>query len=528
MIARRQQRKIFEKILLLLVTLISIIFLVNNLQSVNGTSTVYILSIFIFAFIVIYIHRHSPPPQKMLHLLRRLFADKLLFYLALFIVALIGIFARFYFLISPNFELKPVSDPASFYITAQGIKENTYNSDKPADFKPEQIEHNTRGLKYNTYVSFNPYLAAYDSLLGLAMKVIPSGWAATISLNILFDLASGAAIIIAIKKLTGFSGIRYRVISFAAFTAWILNPFGIIFSALPLPIEATNLSIILSIFIASLFVQSLKQGNWRQTALWSIILGIAVGIGNQFRPVMIIILIATIITSLLITLDGRTISSKLKATALLLPAIVTFIIVSCTGHAIIESNVGLDIADKPSGWSIFVGANWISSGSWNLYDVNERNQICQKANNADECHRMLTKAGIERYRSYGLKNSLSLILRKMLVFSGHQVNIYNADSISGYNKSKLSTFYRNYTLIYVIAIFTIITVLSIKLYSLVNKSKTSAIDAPLILLLLSILGLVSSSLLVEVSIRYAQVIYPCFILYIILGGTYLSKQDFTR
>ena len=107
---------------------------------------------------------------------------------------------------------------------------------------------------------------------------------------------------------------------------------------------------------------------------------------------------------------------------------------------------------------------------------------------------------------------MSLGLEKLEIFSSWQNNIYNASGcIVDYKNSKVESFYKGFIFFYVV----IVIMLCIRSLHFFLKNLGDADDAQcddcIIILVLLLLGFFFSSALVEVSNRYAQVVYPVFV-----------------
>lgn len=498
------------KIILSLVGFVSIIFLVNNINGITSISTLLLTAVLYFviflflAFSLLFCKKLRNNLYKLLSKSnnRKIFS-------ALILVAGLIIGTSLRSLLYHSFSYQPISDPATFYTAASGVADNV-SSGSLESFSTSNITGGKHGVLYNQYVAFYPFTAPYDILLGFVMRIISNKWLATIILNTTCDLLSSFLLFIMFKKKKA-----ARVIVPAI---WFINPFGVLFSVLSLPICVTNLFVILSIYMAINLIKNIqnKQIN-KSTFLLFILLGLLLGLGNQFRPIFTVGVIAICITIIAI-LIANTDLSRIKVITGTILMVVSFLLTTFTSHAILDSVVQLETAKNPSGWSFYVGSSWDYSGEWNADDVENRNLICQDSESADDCHHKLLLAGIDRYKSYGI-NTVSLAIRKLLVTSSDQSVVYNMESLYDYNNSTVRKYFETYTFIFILTLFSLVVYLAVRLL----QSK-QAINYNILFVSLIILGLFFMNIFTEVSSRYAQVLYPCLIIFCSLAIHATTKR----
>lgn len=415
---------------------------------------------------------------------------------AIILATVLSLIIRFYFYV--RYSYSPVSDPSVFTEAARKIASG-------------------QGISHNFMASFFPYLVAYENILGIVMKAVTDPWRAVIILNTIFDIGGAVIVYFFVKMLAE----QKSYLPALAFAIWILSPFNILFSITALPIIIVNFFIILSIYVAFLLMRHLHEYDLRLTILLSAILGFSIGIGNCFRPVFTVIFIALALTLLYSFYR----SPKTRKGAVLYCSSLLFVFgifsgVQSLNSALISHEVHRTIASNPSGWSIYVGSNWETSGNWSEADVKRMTVICKDSlSKADYtgCHKDLRKAGISRYKSYGIKKDLVLMSRKTYAYASNQSIVYNADqSVVGYLGSRTSKIFNVYTILFIIVLF-YLSARFLLLYARVELLKNTNLDLSIILLSLVVLGFTVSTLGVESAPRYAQILYPVFVIFATLS-----------
>jgi len=482
--------RIITAVVLLLGSLASIWFLVNNLQPLKPA--LYSFTVLGIIGIVLAFRLFASQSLARAKTTCQNFSQHRHFTaIALAAIIVLGVCARLFFY--ARFTYAPISDPVTFYSAAHKLAIG-------------------QGMHGDSYVAFFPYLAAYDNILALAMKLIPSPWLATILLNTALDLAAAAIAYFLIKKLAR-SGSKLPIL---AFGVWLLNPFNILFSVISLPIIAVNFFIITSLFLIYLLSENVTALKSAPTLGLAILVGLTMGYGNCFRPVFSIGLVALIMLfAYLLLTRGPT-----KKLVLLLGG--SFLLIAVLFSGIQKLNL-LSVAHetnlKPaahySGWSIYVGSNWYSDGTWTMADQFNMQAICQKSTN-ESCQNKLQKAGIARYESYGKGGTLSLFIRKLSVFSSNQNSMYNADqSIPNYTKSTTAKVLNIYFVLFMVLLFALSAGF---LYRSAESVLLNQKVAPVLLFAVILLvGFFLSDALVEAAPRYAQILYPIFTICAVLS-----------
>lgn len=345
------------------------------------------------------------------------------------------------------------------------------------------------------YVSVFPHLISYIASIGLVFKIFGTSYQAVIIFNIVFDLISAFVL----KKM-------FNSKKVALF--WLLNPINIIWCSICHPVVITNTFFIISIFVFYNLIKNLN--NNKKVYILSIILGIVLSITNLFRPIMIIFIIALTIYFLLnLTKDN------LKKTFIILGLII-LVFFSCNNLStnIYKNFIDNSIASKTYGWSMYIGANIDSNGSWNQRQQIELDEMLASEATPTEIHAHFFNKAIDLYKSNGLVNNIKLFIKKVMVMVGGpdwlSAAVFNLMMATPFNDNVFS----------IIKLLTLIPYYLLVLFNLliayINlKSKRSDFS---FLLQLFIIGMITSHMFVEVAERYSLPLLVPYTILIIISG----------
>lgn len=491
--------RIFTTAMLFLALVVSLWFVLSNI--ITSATTIYLLILALIGSMVLLLKTAKISLwTRLKNILHKILSYRYFITITIVTTVLLGLSLRLFFYF--QYSYAPISDPATFY----GASQNLIEEGNFGDLSEE--------------IAFFPYLAAYSNVLALANIIIPDFWLAAIIANTLLSLGTAICLYFVAKTLLGQKKQKYAIL---AFVLWFLSPFEILFSTQSLPVTATNFFIGLSILLFIKLFNAIKDKNAKKSCLLAAALGLFAGLGNCFRPIFSVIIIAIIIYAIyfLLKTHGEKSSKYFKklsgASVLIILAI--FCAVNSFNLLWVSKATGTRAAINSGGWSVFVGSNQESRGQWNLGDTETKDTICAGLGSegdseewADECHSRLTKEGVKRYLSYGFWGTISLGLEKLETFSSWQNNIYNASGcIVGYGNSKVESFYKGFIFFYVVIV---ITLCIRNLYFFLKNfgdTDNARCDDRIIILVLLLLGFFFSSALVEVANRYAQVMYPVFV-----------------
>ncbi|MCL1876801.1 glycosyltransferase family 39 protein [Candidatus Saccharibacteria bacterium] len=394
------------------------------------------------------------------------------FLIVLAVLCLLGIFARFAFL-GVDYT-SATNDPKSFYQNAVSLVET---------------DHLVNDDWYDAhYVAFNPYIYNYIYLLKMAMQVFGTGPLAFIMLNTVIDILAAGVIYLFAKKIK-----KDHRFALAVAAIWLINPFGIVFSAIPLPVVIVNFFIVLSIFLTYLAVQNID--NIRKFLAINCALAASLALGNLFRPFMIVFVIAIAILYLLLFLKKSPRYIPLLVGSLII-LYVPIPIISNLSLRAVESATGYSDLSVDSSWSLLLGSNLKYGGHWNGEDA----AIAAKLENEQklsmrEAKKELAKIAIERYLSYTPAELADLMFKKSVDLAGDPADTVHFEM---YN-------YKNPQIQMILTIFASIFVIFVQIASFAYvfyMLKVKKYPLFSIFLLLIFIGLFFSSLLVETMSRY--------------------------
>lgn len=477
--------------ILFLGAMTSIYFLVNNLQPLKPAlySFALIVIVGLGLFVSVFIGHSLERHKRSLMTFTRW---KYFTIIALSVITMFGILARLYLFF--RFSYSPISDPLSFYDAGQKIASG-------------------QGMLNNAYSAFFPYLAAYNNILGFSMRFVSDPWLAVTLLNTVFDIGGAIIIYLLTRKLTT----PKSHLPIIAFGVWLLNPLNIVQSVISLPLIVVNFFIITIIFLVYLIGQEAVKLKTKLTLILASLLGVTMGYGNCFRPVFIIAIIALLLLFIYVFITNERTSRLLILLGLSFLLVVSiFSGIQKLNLSFVTKETGIVAASNASGWSVYVGSNWENDGGWNQADQDKIVEICKNSLNNGDCQEKLQRAGIERYKSYGLTGTLSLLGRKLYKFSSGQYDTYNANqSLSYYANSRTAKIINIYINLFIAALF----LLSAKFlyYSAKNVASKKEIVPITLFASILMLGFFFSSVLIEAAPRYAWVMYPIFVLFATLS-----------
>lgn len=486
-------------LILILGIMVLLWFFMNNIRSIKSMLVVLFV-VFVWTFVKLFFPNFPKTiSQKSTKLLGYSYFP-VIFIVSIFVI---GVFLRFliYFL----YSYSPISDPGSFYNQAQLVASGV-------------------GLVGDRYVAFFPYLGAYINALGVVIKMIPNPWLATIILNTVFDLLASLIAMQLIKIVSSKTSKKYLV----AFALWFLSPFNLIFSLLSLPIIIVNFFIVLSVFLVFMLFQKIVSEETTSSLILSIIIGLVMGYGNCFRPIFPIALVAVFLYLTYLLLTSK-LTNRIAISVISCFLIITslFFAIQSLNVAFVSRQTGFNVSPNSGGWSIYVGSNTIATGSWNPEDDKYLYSILENNSDFEQVHERLTSEGIERYKNLGLLGSVSLMFRKLSLFAGSQGSVYDAEaSIIGYQDSMIELIFSFYIIFYIYFIFaSSIRCLWLSSKSVINGNKINSI---VIFVTILMIGLFLSDAFVEAQLRYAQVMYPLFIILATLGLTLCQNTKIAK
>jgi 4-amino-4-deoxy-L-arabinose transferase-like glycosyltransferase len=414
------------------------------------------------------------------------------FLISLIVLSIVGVLARFAF-IGLDYSYK-TNDPKSYYHNAISLVETGHLVEDDW-YDPH-------------YVAFNPYIYNYIHLLKISMNIFGTNPASFIILNTFLDLIAATLIFFLAQKL------KNRRFAIFAATLWLINPFSIVFCALPLPIVIVNTFLILCVFLV--YFATKNHENSRNFLLINLALALALGFGNLFRPFMIIVIVAIAILYFFLFIKKPALKS---AAIFIFSLIMLYIPIPVLNNISLQSvkNItGYSDISISSGWSMLLGSNLRYGGYWNDED---RALVAEIENNQDlsvrETHRELTRLAKERYLSYSLSELSELFFKKSANLTQSPASAIWYEMYN-YKAPNLQSFL---TLVSGIFVYIILIAGLLLAFAIFRMKKLPLF--PVFILLLFV-GLFLSGLLVEVMNRYFVPFLTVFILFIIASLPYIS------
>lgn len=297
---------------------------------------------------------------------------------------------------------------------------------------------------------------------------------------------------------------------------WIINPINIIWCTFSAPITIVNFFFILCSCIFEL--REKKRKNDIAYIVITLILGIVLGIANEFRPIFIVFIIALVLYDLY-----KMISEKNKKVIVSLISIfillMTYFTICKLGNIYIQKIIGQEIA-KSSGWTLYLGANTNSKGSWNIVDAQEFNEECNKIPfSAERIQNEFKEKAVYRIKQNGIRANVKLIIDKFETLTANMA-LYSKEQVWNMQNETKNEFIEK-TIEFSAKLFVFSLILSNLLVVVSQKNKES-----LYMYILLCMGLIASHLFVEVSSRYSiHIIIPLSIIGVTSFYNILKYKD---
>jgi hypothetical protein len=459
------------RIIYVIFILLFLLMMVNYVQTQNLLQYTFFISCIVFAYV---------KRKKIRELWNKIPREIQIIMMVVLII--IGIIARI-MLLYANYK-PPESDYETFYNNAVAFSQSGH-------------------ISYTRYYAIFPYLTPYSSVLGLFFRFFGTKYSNVVIFNIIIDVLSAVVLFFTFRKKHNLK--RSLILP----AIWLINPISIIWCAFVSPITIVNLLFVICVGVFELREKIVRKYMY---ILVSILLGVVLAIGNLFRPIFIVFVIAIVmyeIYKLLFTKNRGKINSIIGIIAIL----VCYFTTISLGNVVIQKIVGLDISHT-AGWTIYVGANMNSYGTSNVEDT----KVFQKKHDeepfsAEKIQVDFKDKAIERIRNNGAKGNYNLLINKFQVLTGYiaqysYASLEYAMNLPNTTQSvKVREWLRNYAHIYMF----ILVFLNLFTYFWKISKKNSGI----IVYYLLCIGLVISHLFVEAHGRYTvHIIVPMSIILI--------------
>ena len=360
-----------------------------------------------------------------------------------------------------------------------------------ASFFNGAIEFSKNGT-ISKYVQVFPHLISYIATLGGLFRLFRVSYKLVIVVNIIFDLLASFIIM----KMFN---------SKKAMFIWLLNPINIIWCGICHPVVITNSLLIVSIYIFYNLIKWFNNNDNKKVYIVAGVFGLMLFFANLFRPVMIIFVIA-----LFIYFCFNMKKDNIKKTMVVLCLILSFYFGGNSLYKTVILNfVDNNIATSTFGWSMYVGANMDSNGSWNQTQQYELDAMLESQYTPTEIQEHFFDKAIDLYKSNGIINNLKFFVIKSMVLVG------GPDWLSAavFNLMMANPFSDNvYAMIKLVTFVSYFILLFFNLVIAFDSLKSKKWDFTC-LLQLFIIGMVTSHMFVEVAERYSM---PLFVPYTLL------------
>jgi len=378
------------------------------------------------------------------------------------------------------FRTEPESDYLMFYETAVQLSESWRIA--------------------NSYVALFPHIMGYATFLSLFFKVFGAGLLVAPVINVLLSAVSMYLIHFITTRLFG------KKAGIIASILWIFLPSQTVYNTMVLS-EPYYTTLILAFFAVLIKVSDgPKTSGWARIFLLALASGVLLALINASRPLAAILIIALVI-SLGINLRRADKKALAKRGAYLLITAALFFISTSVNTYYCSSRLGQDVAES-AGYSVYVGFNERSSGSWNIEDSGTLDAaVSEQDGNAKLAQEQMMETAKSRIFE-GSINFPKLFLDKLQVLWAYDSMAYYYSDIENHAVLFVSVLNAYF---YFMVIFSIIA-----LIAAIRRGDTSLT----LILVLYVLGLTAAHMLVEVSARYH---YSAIVPILILSASGLSR-----
>lgn len=358
--------------------------------------------------------------------------------------------------------------------------------------------------RFAMYESIFPQLYAYTSLLSFFVRIFRDATVAYILSNILFDGISVFFLVQLLKKLkkNPSTGVLF----------WTLNPCFIIMCWCPMAVVVVNTILIISIYLGYCLLyceKDRKIGMLIMAALF----GVSLFVGNLFRPMFYVLLIAMGIM-LMLKIIKKSNEWRMSLAALILAIVFAILPGKLYSHSLTEIG-GYEIPENRIGWNFYVGASFESEGKWNSSDHKYFWDELMSSYSISESEEILFREGIERYTEMTPATLISHIMHKLDV-------LYADVGHSIHNLRQMITFddnsYRHLAAVTSIGYVFLLCCLAVRYVHQFDKKKLH-VD---LFATLSFVGFTMAYMLVEVMNRYVTM--PLALMIVVLCLTF-SKEN---
>jgi hypothetical protein len=339
---------------------------------------------------------------------------------------------------------------------------------------------------HDNYAALFPHIMGYSLFLSVFFKVLGAHYIIAPVLNVCLSALSMALIYYICAEVGG------RGMAVTASLLWIISPSQTIYNMLTLS-EPLYCTILLMCWAVILFIyKRFSEVNTKIIILASILLAFLFTIFNMTRPIAPVAMIA--FTLWLIFVDKT--KGAVKKAVLILTVFVCYAGFSVLGTQYINLRLGEQAAAVP-GYSVYVGLNGASEGTWNAQDSALLDHYSALyGGSAVKAQRQMLSDAVTKIKN-GTVDIPRLLYNKYLIFMGDD------SAAAYYARASLPHWDLLSTACNIFYFFLIAVSVIGVLRAIEHRNRT-----PLVMICLYAPGLILAQMLVEVAIRYHYSIIP--------------------
>lgn len=381
-------------------------------------------------------------------------------------------------------------------------------------YAAQQLSHGWLDNNILEYEQLYPYLYPYSYVLSVFYKIFSNATLVILCSNVIFDIIGATFIYLFTRNITS-----KRAATISAFL-YLINPFSIIMCWMPLSIELVNTLLCITLYLLQMLLKYIQKHKVLISYILATITGVLICIGNSFRPIFSVFIVVFILCCLVplteILRNSKLCKSnythRIKATLVFIAApmlilFVSFSLASKTANHVLASSLGNDSLQIRGGWSFYVGSNYETNGTWSQPDSQHFFlDVIPASTSTADAQTAIMAEGITRYRQLNPLQLINHFANKLNVLFGDSGNsIHDIKYVFGFSEDS----WKYKLLQSIVSLFYAILLITSTFFTWNSvKNRTRSSNLSITILQLTLLGLTSSILIVEVMNRYSSVFYP--------------------
>lgn len=241
----------------------------------------------------------------------------------------------------------------------------------------------------NKYVAAFPHYFGYSTFLSIIFSVLSNNYLIVPIINVIFSVITGLLIYKIAYKFLGLNAACY------VFIFWIICPSQTMYNSLVLSEPFYTFLIVLLLWMIIKIFEKIKSNNHiKRYILYGITVALILQTINICRPISLILIIALFIWIFILNIKELKVSNYRKNVIIFYIIMIGVYLLTGIGwNKYMEARLGTEPAEIP-GFTIFVGLNQWSGGSWNIEDSTTFGEYLGDNNlTANEAqHKMFEKA----------------------------------------------------------------------------------------------------------------------------------------